>query len=59
MKVYNIPLNKVVRHYDATRKLCPGIIGWNPGVIYDSVTGKPTKNKSDENKWLDFKKRLS
>ena len=59
MKVYNIPLNKVVRHYDATRKLCPGIIGWNPGVIYDSVTGKPTKNKSDEKKWLDFKKRLS
>jgi hypothetical protein len=52
-------LNKVVRHYDATRKLCPGIIGWNPGVIYDSVTGKPTKNKSDEKKWLDFKKRLS
>jgi hypothetical protein len=59
MKAYNIPLNKVVRHYDATRKLCPGIIGWNPGVIYDSVTCKPTKEKSNEDKWLDFKKRLS
>ena len=58
MAKYNIPLNKVVRHYDATKKLCPGIIGWNPGTIYDKTTGKPTKEKSTEEKWIEFKSRL-
>lgn len=58
MKAYNIPLDKVIRHYDATRKLCPGIIGWNPGTIYDSKTGKATKEKSDDSAWKEFKKRL-
>lgn len=59
MRKYNIPLNRVIRHYDASRKLCPGIIGWNPGTIYDSKTGKPTKEKSTEEKWFAFKSRLS
>ena len=26
---YNIPIERVIRHYDVTGKLCPGIIGWN------------------------------
>lgn len=55
---YNIPLDRVIRHYDASHKLCPGIIGWNPGTVYDAVTGERTKEKSDESKWFAFKKRL-
>lgn len=30
MKEYNIPASKVIRHYDANGKLCPGVVGWNP-----------------------------
>ena len=29
MAEYNIPAERVVRHYDVTGKPCPGIIGWN------------------------------
>lgn len=29
MQTYNIPIDHVIRHYDVTGKLCPGIIGWN------------------------------
>ena len=29
MRKYNIPINNVIRHYDVSGKLCPGIIGWN------------------------------
>lgn len=29
MAEYNIPAERVIRHYDVTGKLCPGIIGWN------------------------------
>lgn len=58
MKRYNIPLERVIRHYDASRKLCPGIIGWNPGTIYDSKTGTRTDKKSNEDAWKAFKARL-
>ena len=58
MEKYDIPLDRVIRHYDASRKLCPGIIGWNPGPIYDSKTGIKTDKHSDERAWLTFKDRL-
>lgn len=29
MNRYKIPADHVVRHYDVTGKLCPGVIGWN------------------------------
>lgn len=29
MLEYNIPIENVIRHYDVTGKLCPGVIGWN------------------------------
>lgn len=29
MAKYNIPLSRVVRHYDASRKICPGNWQWN------------------------------
>lgn len=56
MKKYNIPIDRVVRHYDISGKLCPGIIGWNDDAIYEN--GKATKNYSNSNKWIEFKKRL-
>ena len=57
MKTYNIPLENVVRHYDITGKLCPGIIGWNDELIYNS-DGTKTSNSSSSDKWLKFKNRL-
>ena len=58
MAKYNINANHVVRHYDASRKNCPGLIGWNDGKITDEISGKSIgKNNSQE--WLKFKKRFS
>lgn len=57
MKKYNIPIERVVRHYDISGKLCPGVLGWNNENIYDT-TGKSTKEKNNSNKWEEFKKRL-
>lgn len=58
MKKYNIPINRVVRHYDITGKMCPGIIGWNNEIIYDTK-GNKTNQKSNSDKWKEFKNRLS
>ena len=57
MKKYNIPIERVVRHYDITGKLCPGVVGWNNELTY-TTDGKPTKTYSDSSKWLEFKKLL-
>lgn len=57
MKKYNIDINHVVRHYDISGKLCPGIIGWNNGRLYNKE-GKPTSDKNNSSKWLAFKERL-
>lgn len=57
MKTYNIPLERVVRHYDISGKLCPGIIGWNNEYIY-TTSGTKTSEKSTSDKWEDFKKKL-
>lgn len=46
MEQYNIPVDRVVRHYDISGKLCPGIIGWNA-------------DSGDESAWLEFKERLT
>lgn len=46
MKKYSIPADHVVRHYDCTGKLCPGIIGWNA-------------ESGSEVEWEKFKVRLS
>lgn len=45
MKEYNIDAEHVIRHYDVTGKLCPGISGWN----YDS---------KDESKWMNFRQQI-
>lgn len=57
MKKYNIPLERVVRHYDISGKLCPGVIGWNNEAIHTNE-GKSTKKYSDSSKWIEFKKLL-
>ena len=46
MAEYNIPAERVVRHYDVTGKPCPGIIGWN-------------KDSGSEAKWQAFKMAIS
>ena len=48
MKKYNIPSSKVIRHYDVTGKLCPGVPGWNL-----------EKGSYNEDQWLWFKRQIS
>ena len=57
MKKYNIPIDRVIRHYDASRKSCPGLIGWNDGTLYKE-DGSKTKEKNNSNEWIKFKKKL-
>lgn len=60
MQKYGITPDRVVRHYDISGKLCPGIIGWNAAPeVYDKTTGKRiagAKNNSLE--WQRFKEML-
>ena len=46
MKQYGIPAERVIRHYDVTGKLCPGIIGWN-------------EDSENVTEWKHFKERIS
>lgn len=53
MKTYNIPKENVIRHYDVSGKLCPGIIGWNNGPLF-TTKGVQTKGLSDSRQWERF-----
>jgi N-acetylmuramoyl-L-alanine amidase CwlA len=53
MMAYDIPRERVIRHYDVTGKLCPGVPGWNDGPLFDTA-GKQTNRKSDSHKWAEF-----
>lgn len=57
MKKYNIPIDRVIRHYDASRKSCPGLVGWNDDTLYKE-DGSKTKEKNNSNEWIKFKKKL-
>jgi N-acetylmuramoyl-L-alanine amidase CwlA len=57
MKKFNIPAARVVRHYDISGKICPGIEGWNNATLYDNE-GKALKVKNNSKKWEEFKKKL-
>ena len=46
MAEYNIPAERVIRHYDVTGKPCPGVIGWNA-------------DSGSETAWNSFKKTIS
>lgn len=57
MKKYNIPLERVVRHYDISGKVCPGIIGWNNAGLNDTK-GNKIAGTNNSHKWEEFKNRL-
>ena len=57
MRKFNIPIERVVRHYDISGKVCPGVPGWNNGKLNDR-NGNSLGKKNDSSQWLEFKKRL-
>lgn len=57
MKKFNIPIERVVRHYDISGKICPGIVGWNNYIICNA-DGTKTNIKNNSSEWEKFKKRL-
>jgi len=57
MKKFNIDINHVVRHYDISGKICPGIIGWNNGAL-NNPDGTKTNKNNNSIKWVAFKDRL-
>ena len=57
MRKFNIPIERVVRHYDISGKICPGVVGWNNYVRFDK-SGKRTGERNDSAAWLAFKERL-
>lgn len=57
MKTYNIPVERVVRHYDITGKLCPALVGWNDYYVM-SNDGKTKIRKNNSEQWQAFKARL-
>lgn len=58
MQAYNIDIDHVIRHYDVTGKMCPGLVGWNKGKLYDPKTAKTTGKFNNEDEWIEFKNRL-
>lgn len=54
MLMYDIPRERVVRHYDITGKLCPGVPGWNDGPLYDSSGKALSGKKSGSGEWQRF-----
>lgn len=57
MKMYDISKANVVRHYDISGKLCPGIFGWNNALLYNA-DGKPTKEQNNSAEWDSFWNRI-
>ena len=57
MKKYNIPIERVVRHYDISGKICPGVVHWNNYVLFDK-NGKRIGKQNDSSEWMKFKNRL-
>lgn len=57
MRKYNIPKERVIRHYDASGKLCPGLVSWNDGALY-TTEGKSAGKRNTSEKWEEFKRKL-
>lgn len=57
MKKYNIPIERVVRHYDISGKVCPGVLGWNNAGLNDTK-GNKISGTNNSLKWEEFKNRL-
>ena len=47
MKELNIPLEKVVRHYDASRKNCPASMSKNGWALWNTFKKRLTENEED------------
>ena len=58
MALYDIPVERVVRHYDISGKPCPGVPGWNRAPLY-TTDGRTTGRTSNEWKWDEWKKQLA
>lgn len=59
MNKLNIDKDHVVRHYDITGKLCPGIIGWNNShEVYDKSGKRIPGRVNNSTEWEKFKARL-
>lgn len=52
MTKYNVPIDKVIRHFDVCGKLCPGIKGWNLAKLTDG-------SDNNEDQWIAFKNTLA
>lgn len=46
MKEFDIPADRVIRHYDVNGKYCPGVVGWNAA-------------SGSEKAWDDFKSKIA
>lgn len=57
MTKFGIDKDHVVRHYDISGKLCPGIVGWNNGELRD-INGNKIGVKNNSSKWEWFKSQL-
>lgn len=57
MKKFNVPIERVVRHYDISGKICPGIIGWNNAGLNDA-NGNKMNIMNNSQEWEKFKERL-
>lgn len=53
MQEFGLSKYSVVRHYDVSGKLCPGVVGWNDAMIY-SNDGKKVLNKNNSDQWNRF-----
>lgn len=53
MKRFGLNKYAVVRHYDVSGKLCPGIVGWNDGMVYAN-DGKTALRKNNSDEWNKF-----
>ena len=47
MKELNIPLERVVRHYDASHKNCPASMSKNGWTLWNTFKNKLTENEED------------
>lgn len=54
MLLYDVPKSNVVRHYDISGKMCPGIPGWNDAPLYTTDGQPQTATRNNSNAWNSF-----
>ena len=65
MDEYDVPLERVIRHYDVTGKNCPGVYGWtDPDTEWQKFKGRLTTVLEDgkpyrvRKSWADVKSQI-